>query len=71
MIAVTGRAVLFIPVKVGTSPAPFAARPIEEFEFVQSNVVPGVLLVKTEAAIVSPSQTIISDETTTTGIFRL
>ena len=64
----TGRAVLFVPVKDCTSPVPFAARPIEEFEFVQSNVVPGVVLVKAEAAIVSPSQTIISAGTTTTGV---
>ncbi len=68
IIAITGRAVLFVPVKVGTSPVPFAARPIEEFEFVQSKVVPGVELVKAEAVIVSPSQTIISAGTTTTGI---
>ena len=68
IIAITGRAVLFVPVKAGTSPVPFAARPIEEFEFVQSNVVPGVVLVKAEAAIVSPSQTIISTGTATTGV---
>jgi len=60
--------VLFVPVKVGTSPVPFAARPIEEFEFVQLNVVPGVVLVKAEAVIVSPSQTMISAGTTRTGV---
>ena len=68
IIAIIGRAVLFVPVKAGTSPVPFAARPIEASELIQSNVAPGVVLVKAEAAIVSPSQTIISAGTATTGV---
>ena len=68
MIAVTGSAVLFVPVNEGMLPMPLAAIPIDASEFVQSNVVPGVVLVKTPAARFAPLQTTISAETTAIGI---
>ncbi len=68
IVAVTGFAVLFVPVNAGVLPVPLDARPIDASELVQSNVVPGVVLVKFEATIVAPLQTIISEGTTTKGV---
>ena len=58
---------LLIPVKEGVFPVPLAARPIVVLEFVHANVVPGVVLVKLEAGIVTPLQTVMLAGTTTTG----
>ena len=67
-VAVTGLAVLFVPVNDGVLPVPLAASPIEVLEFVHANVVPGVVLVKTPAATVDPLQTATFAGTTTTGV---
>ena len=67
-VAVTGFAVLFVPVKEGVLPVPLAARPIEVLEFVHAKVVPGVVLVNTPAATVAPLQTVTFAGTTTTGV---
>ncbi len=67
-VAVTGFAVLFVPVNDGVFPIPLAASPIEGVEFVQVKVVPDVVLVNAEAATVVALQTIIFVGTITTGI---
>ena len=67
IVAVTGFAVLFIPVKDGVLPVPLAARPIEASELIQSNVAPGVVLVYAEAATTKPLQITLSTGTTTAG----
>ena len=67
-VAITEIAVLLVAVNAGVFPVPLAASPIEAYELVQSNVVPGVVLVKFEATIVAPLQTIISEGTTTAGV---
>jgi len=66
-VATAGNEVLFIPVKEGVFPVPLAARPIAVLEFVHAKVVPGVVLVKLEAGIVTPLQTVMIAGTTTTG----
>ena len=68
IVAVTGSAVLFVPVKDGVFPVPLAASPILPSEFVHANVVPGVVLVNAEAATVTELQTVIFDGTTTIGV---
>ena len=67
-VAVTGFAELFVAEKEAVFPVPLTARPIVGSEFVHENVVPGVVLVKTPAAIVAPLQTVMFAGTTTTGI---
>ena len=67
-VDVTGFAVLFVPVKEGVFPVPLAASPIEGVEFVHEKVVPGVVLVNTEAATETPLQTVMFAGTTTTGV---
>ena len=67
-VAVTGFAELFVPEKEAVFPVPLTERPIVGSEFVHENVVPGVVLVKTPAAIVAPLQTVMFAGTTTTGI---
>ena len=66
-VATDGNEVLFIPVKEGVFPFPLAERPIAVLEFVQAKVVPSVVLVKFEAGIVTPLQTMMFAGTTTTG----
>ena len=67
-VDVTGLAATFVPVNDGVLPVPLAASPIEVMEFVHANVVPGVVLVKTPAAIFAPLQTVMFAGTTTTGV---
>ncbi len=67
-LAVTGTAVLLIPVKEGVFPVPLAASPILASEFVHANVVPGVVLVNAEAATERLLQTVMFAGTTTTGV---
>ena len=68
IVAVTGFAVLFVPVNDGVFPIPLAASPIEGVEFVHAKVVPGVVLVKAPAATNAPLQTTTFAGTTTTGV---
>ncbi len=68
IVEVTGSAVLFVPENEGILPVPLAASPIDGSEFIQSNVAPGVVLVKFEAAIVAALQTVMSAGTVTTGV---
>ena len=67
IVAVTGNEVLFVPVNEGVFPVPLEASPIDASEFVQEKVAPGVVLVKLEAAIVAPLQTVIFAGTVTLG----
>ena len=68
IVAVTGRAEVFVPANAGVFPVPLTASPIEGSEFVQSNEEPGVVLVKLDAAIGSPLQTTASAGTATKGV---
>lgn len=68
ILAVTGRAVLLIAIKEGMLPVPLAARPMEGSEFVQVNVVPGVVLVKSATVTVVALQVVIVAGITTIGV---
>ena len=67
-VAVTGFAVLFVPVNDGVFPVPLAASPIEGVEFAHAKVVPGVVLEKTPVATFAPLQAVTFAGTTTTGV---
>ena len=67
-VAVTGFAVIFVPVNEGVLPVPLDASPIVVLEFVHAKVVPGVVLVNAEAATETPLQTVMFAGTTTTGV---
>ncbi len=66
--AVTGRLVLLVAINEGILPVPLAARPIEGSEFVQVNVVPGVVLIKSATVTVVELQVVIVAGNTTTGV---
>jgi hypothetical protein len=67
MVAVTGLAVAFVPVNAGVFPVPLAASPIDGSELVHAKVAPVLGLVKADAAIGEPLQTVMLAGTTTLG----
>lgn len=67
MVAVIGAEVLFTAVKLGTLPVPFAASPIEVFEFVQVKLAPAGALPKFCAETVAPAQIVKLPGTDTAG----
>ena len=57
MVAVTGRVVALIAVKLAILPVPLAARPIDVLLLVHVNTVPGTVPLKFTGAVEAPAQT--------------
>jgi hypothetical protein len=68
MVEVTGAAPEFAEMNEGVFPAPFAASPIVASEFVHANVPPAGVLIKAEAGIVVPLQTVLFNGTVVVGV---
>jgi hypothetical protein len=68
IVAVTADAPVLVAVNAGVFPAPDAASPMEEFEFVHVNVPPAGVLVNAEAATLPPLQTVMFAGTVTVGV---